>query len=750
VSATQFEQVTYNLGALLDSIELGSIGLPDLQRPFVWKNAKIRDLFDSMYSGFPVGYLLFWKNGLEGKSATIGIDQKQVVPSKLIVDGQQRLTSLYAVFKGVSVVREDYSRERIEIAFNPLEGQFEVADAAVRKNRAFLPNISVLWDTQSDLFEVVEEYLEKLKETREVADQEAKRIKKAFTKLYGLTNFPFTALELAASLTEEEVAEVFVRVNSAGKQLNQADFILTLMSVFWDAGRTELEDFCRGSIVPDHSAATPYNRFITPEPDQLLRVAVGVAFRRARLKYVYSLLRGKDLETEKFSDERREEQFERLKNAQARALNLQYWHDFFKAALTAGYRSGKLISSQNTLLYCYVFYLLGRTEYGVEEKELRRVIARWFFMASLTGRYTSSPESTMEFDLARLRDVREGEVFVQVLDKICDDTLAEDFWEINLPNDLATSASRSPSLFGYYASLSVLDADVLFSDQSVKDLLDPTMDAKKNAIERHHLFPKAYLATKGITRRRLTNQIANYALVEWKDNLKISAKAPTDYAPAYWELVPQSSRKSMHYWHALPDGWETMPYEEFLERRREMIARVIRDAYAVLSQKPGGDTGVPVPDVEQLVSDGEGVQIEFKSTLRVAMHTGQRDPRIELSALKTVAGFLNSRSGGTLLIGVADDGSPVGLGVDGFKDEDKMHLHFDNLIRSRLGPEFTLYIQPRFEDLNGDRVMVIECAPARSPVFVKEGNDELFFVRTGASTSQVKGQQAQQFIKQRY
>ena len=218
--------------------------------------------------------------------------------------------------------------------------------------------------------------------------------------------FPFTALELASDISEEDVSDVFVRINSEGTPLNQADFILTLMSVFWDEGRAELEHFCRNARQPAKGTASPFNHFIEPTPAQLLRVDVGVAFKRARLQYVYSILRGKDLETGRFSDERRVDQFDLLKTAQARTLNLQHWHDFLRCIRSAGFRSGRMISSENNLLFSYVLYLIGRTEYDVEDFALRKAIAQWFFMSAVTGRFTGSPESAMEFDLARLRGVR--------------------------------------------------------------------------------------------------------------------------------------------------------------------------------------------------------------------------------------------------------------------------------------------------------------------------------------------------------
>jgi hypothetical protein len=747
MSETVFTKVDYTLGPLIEDIALGKIGLPDIQRPFVWKNAKVRNLFDSMYRGYPVGYFLFW-DAVSDASKSIGTDLKQKVAQLLIVDGQQRLTSLYAVVKGIPIIRENYSTEHIEIAFNPLEEKFEVADAAIRKNKAYISNISAVWSKDSDLFDLTEGYLDNLATSREVTAEDKKKVRKTVSKLQQLVHFPFTVLELNSSVDEEQVSQVFVRINSEGKKLNQADFILTLMSVFWDEGRTQLESFCREARAPSFDKPSSFNHFIRPKPDQLLRVSVGLAFRRARLQYVYSILRGKDLDTEQFSPERRDEQFEILKQAQAKSLNLQHWQDFLKALVQAGFRSGKMISSETNLLYTYVFYLLGRTEYKVDEYTLRRVIAQWFFMVNLTGRYTGSSESDMEFDLARLREVHTAEEFVTLLRQICNAKLTGDFWTITLPNELATSAAISPSLFAYFAALNLLDAKVLFSQHKVSELLDPVTLGPRSSLERHHLFPKAYLNSCGITETRDINQIANFTMVEWGDNTKISNKPPIEYVPELSERFTPQEMDRMRYWHALPEGWENLNFYDFLKLRRECMAEVIQDAYRLLSEngKVADEVKFTVAD---LITQRETTTVEFKSTLRTSLHTGEKDPRMEMAVLKTIAAFLNSH-GGTLVIGIADDGNPVGIEVDNFDNEDKMYLHLVNLINGRIGPQHMMHIQPRFDDHDGTRVLAVECKKSKAPVYVKDGNSEKFFVRTGASTTELSVSQVQEYIAQRF
>jgi len=476
---------------------------------------------------------------------------------------------------------------------------------------------------------------------------------------------------------------------------------------------------------------------LTPSPDQLLRVCVGLAFKRARLHYVYSILRGKDLETEKFSDERRIEQFDHLKQAQQKVLNLQYWHDFLKCIHRAGFRSGKVISSQTNILYTYVLYLIGRTEYKINEHRLRKVIAQWFFMTSLTGRYTGSSESAMESDLARFRNVSNGEEYLNILQRICDLELTEDFWSITLPNALATSSPRSPSLFAYNAALVNLDAYVLFSDMKISNLLDPTFSGQKSAIERHHLYPKGFLINMGITSQRDRNQIANYAYIEYMDNINISNQAPEEYIQKYNIRFNQETIRKMYHWHALPENWQFMDYFQFLEKRRELMSRVIHEGYKKLVSNDLVSADQELISLEEIINNGETHQVEFKATLRTNLHTNSKDPRMEYAVLRTIVGFLNT-NGGILTIGLYDDGMPVGIDIDGFENEDKMALHLVNIIKSRLSSLAMQYVHIHFDDYRENRVMVVECTRAVKPIFLKDGNEQKFFIRTGPSTSELK------------
>lgn len=581
---TCFKKVDYDLDGLLHYIEIGDIGLPDIQRPFVWSNAKVRDLFDSMYRGFPVGYLLFWENDEVAGARQIGTDNKQHrVPARLIVDGQQRLTSLYAVFRGRPVVDDDYRERRIEVAFRPRDGRFEVADAAIRRDPEWLPNISAVWQRGSS-YHVIEDFLAKQRDRGGVSEQDKATICANIDRLFDLRRYPFTALEVAPTVDEEQVADIFVRINSEGVRLNQADFILTLMSVFWDEGRAALESFCRKARkAPSPSdPPTPFNHFIQPDPDQLLRVAVALGFWRGRLKSVYQVLRGKDPDTGVFSPERRDAQFGMLQRAQATVLDLTNWHQFMSCLVGAGFRSGEMVSSQNALLFAYAFYLIGRRHFGLAEHRLQKLIGRWFFAASLTGRYTGSPETVMDGDLNRIRAAKDGDSFAEVLEETMASELTNDFWSQTLPAKLDSSSARNPELFAYVAAQNRLGAPVLFSHKKVGDMLDPTVRAKKKALERHHLFPRAWLEAQGIDDLKKINQVANFALLEWPENLSIRDAAPTEYVAKLRPRFSDEDWTQMQKLHALPDGWPDMPYERFLHERRKLMAAIIRRGFETL------------------------------------------------------------------------------------------------------------------------------------------------------------------------
>lgn len=733
---------------LVDDIKAGRLALPDIQRPFVWSSAKARDLFDSMYRGYPVGTLMFWKTGADpGSTRQIGRGVVEPAPEALVVDGQQRLTSLYAVLTGESVLTKTYETRRIRIGFRPEDEIFEVTDAAIENDPEFIADITKLW--APGYKGVIHRFMDRLVELRgeTLSDEHREQLEERIDEVRNLRDFRFQVVELGANAKEEQVAEIFVRINSEGVQLNQSDFILTLMSVYWEKGRRELEEFCRRAVeagVSERSARNPYLE--KPSPDQLLRVAVAVAFRRARLQHVYNILRGKALDTGKISEERRSDQFRLLEAAQEVVLDLDNWHEFLECLRFAGFRNRKMITSDTTIVFSYALWLIGKHDFHLEVKDLRPLIGRWFFMAHTTGRYTNSPESQFEFDLGRIADLKAGDgaAYAAELDRVVRANFTSDYWSISLPNRLDTSSSRSPVWFAYLAALNLLDAELLFGGGKVADSIDSAM-SRSRSLERSNLFPKKHLATHGITSTRQANAIANMALVEWGGNAKLSDAGPAEYWPTMTDRMSAEALKEHMRWHALPLGWEQLDYPTFLERRRSLLASVVHDAFEGLwEDRPV----VRELTIEELIRSPESQTLEFKTTARRNMGTGEADPGKSHVMAKTVCGFLNAE-GGSLIIGYGEgDAEPIGIEGDmatlGKGNEDAFELHLRQVLDSYLSVPTASTVRIRFHKVGDHTLCEVVVAPSGRPVFAKPfkkngaGATE-FWVRVGNATKQFHG-----------
>jgi hypothetical protein len=628
------------------------------------------------------------------------------------------------------------------IAFDPLAERFEVANAATAQDRAFISSIAEVWKPDANVFEVASDYLAQLGDVRSLSAEETKRIQSAIGRLGAIAQYPFNALVLTDDANVDTVAEVFVRINGQGAKLNQADFILTLMSVFWEEGRKDLEAFAHAAAGPPDGKPSPKNYYIEPTPDQMLRVMVGLGLKRGKLEAVYAALRGRVPTTGAIDPARREAGFARLKAAHDATLNINRWHHFLGALPLAGYRSRRMITSEMAILYAYAIYLIGVEEVGVPLATMRQAIAEFFFMAAMTSRYTLSGETRFEADLAALENPTNPDDFLARLGRLSDLRLTDDFWSITLPEWLATSGAKTPSRMAYQAALVVLEAQVLFSPIKVSAALDPAISGTKSTVEEHHLFPRAHRASVGLTERKQVNQIANFALLEWPDNLKLAATPPSVYAPPLDASLSADDR----FHHALPPMWWEMPYDAFLSERRRLMAEVVRTAWERI--RDGSPTTVG-PTTAELVAGGETEGVEFKSTLRTNLHTGQADDKIQMAALKTIAGFLNA-GGGTLLIGVADDGTVSGLAADAFLNEDKMGLHLVNLIRDRISDLFLPFVHPEFVDHEGGRVLSVRCERGPKPAFVKEGTAQRFYVRGANATTELVGQAVVDYSKQHF
>ncbi len=471
-----FETGQRSIASLIGDIEREVIALPDLQRPFVWEDTKVRELLDSLFVGFPVGTLVFWHTSNDKDARALGAERPGLRATTLVIDGQQRLTSLYAVMRGVEVVGKDGVRRKITIAFRPRDGRFEVADAAIRNDPEFLPNVTELWSGTRPKPQIRRDLMNALRDQGRAVDESYEdAVERNLDRAHAITDYRFPTVDIRKTATtqdeeatEEDVAEIFVRINNQGTRLGQADFVLTLLSVYHGELRDRIEERAKEMSV---------GTVVGIDTQQLLRAVCGVAFGRARMSAVYGYLRGVDPTTGEADTAGRLKRLSQLDDAAKECMEPTPWRDYLLRVKHAGFVSQALVASKNAIVNAYAFYIRGRKA-EVPKSKLDELIARWVFGTLLTARYSGSSETVFEQDLARVARLGAGDAdgFVCALDDALGETITGDYWTQSLVSALETQKARAPAALAFRAAQVVLGTRALFSDQLLQNLLDLPCD----------------------------------------------------------------------------------------------------------------------------------------------------------------------------------------------------------------------------------------------------------------------------------
>lgn len=587
-----FDNIPSKVGDLLNDVRNGKVGLPDLQRPFVWKDKKARDLLDSMLKGYPIGYIMLWQSPRDYETVSpIGTNEKTYIqPDYLVIDGQQRLTALLAAMFGIPVKDKNYIERPIRISFNPLTREFAVWTEAYERNPEWICEISAVFaaDAAHNVSRFRRQFMKECNAGREkngrelLTDDEEETIETNINDLLNLSIYTLPTLRINDKATEEDVAEIFVRVNSGGQKLTEKSFIETLLAVYDNDVHDKIDKFCADSRIPKDG--TSYNFILKVDPSHLIRMAVAVGFRRARLRYAYMLMRGKDLDTGIVTREEMDKNLDKFKGALDEVTNLNNWHTFMGLFADAGYISGNIVASSNAVVFCYVLYLIGKYDYKVQPMILRKVIRKWIFMSTITLFYTGSTESEVEKQFADLRSVNTADAFVSYLEGVISTRFSDDYFNLTLPSALMSAAATSPAWFGYIAALNVLGTPMLFSTTTLAAKFLPGASGDKKAIDKHHIFPKRYLSEIGYTSDRDRNQIANFTYLDYNTNIDISDDPPAVYVERYRQKLGEDGYKKTCAENALPVDFEKMSYPDFLEKRRKLMAGIVKQAYLKLCE----------------------------------------------------------------------------------------------------------------------------------------------------------------------
>ena len=596
---TQRYSVTpHAIETLLTWVKSGEIAIPEIQRPFVWEATKVRNLLDSLYQGYPVGYLIAWRN------PTVKLkDGTSAAGKRILIDGQQRVTALMAALLGREVLTKDYETVRIRIAFHPQEERFEVANPAIKKDVAWIEDVAEVFAPEASLTELTDTYSDKN------PGAYRRRISRVLEKLRKIINNHVGVIELADDLDIETVTEIFIRVNSAGTELSQADFAMSKIAVNESYGgnllRKAIDYFCHLAVAPEFLARIekgdkafaaseflPQMRWLKdvnddiydPTYTDMLRVAFTSEFGRGKLQDLVALLSGRNFETKQFEESIAEQSFGKLKKGVLAFISKTHFDRITMILRSAGFVTSDLIGGRNAVNFAYILYLHGRAE-EMPAADLERLVRRWYAMSVLRGRYTGSPETAFDFDIRQL----EARGLAGYTDTVIENELPESFWTGMLPQLMDTSSAQSPYFLAYQAAQVKLgDKGFLSRDITVLDLL-------MNRTDVHHVYPKKYLKDQGLPRSRY-NQIANFVLAQSEINIAIGNKPPEKY---FGELAEQCNGGKKKYGgitnkahltanlraNCIPEAMlngEIPSYDDFLEKRRRLMALKIKSWFEAL------------------------------------------------------------------------------------------------------------------------------------------------------------------------
>ncbi len=598
MSIQQYSVNQHPIQTLLTWIKSGEIAIPEIQRPFVWSATKVRDLMDSLYEGYPIGYLIAWRNpAVKLKDGTSSEGKK------VLIDGQQRVTALMAALLGEWIVNKSYKKVKITIAFHPKEKKFEVSNPAIKKDKEWISNIADIFSPDVKIHRFVSDYCKK----NEISDQdEIDEIYENIELLRGIVNNHVGLIELNADLDIETVTEIFIRINSQGAVLSQADFVMSKIAANEIYGGNKLRKcidyFCHLAVAPEfyqqlsdvdkEFTSTEYfqkmawlknenDDLYVPSYTDMLRVAFTSEFKRGRLQDLVALLSGRNFKTREYEEIIAEQSFKQLEQGLLAFMNETNFKRFLMILRSAGFVESSMIRSQNAINFAYIVYLVLRRD-KVEPSKIESNVRKWFVMSVLIGRYSASPETSFDFDIKRICEIG----FSDYIKEVEAAELSDAFWNAGLPQQMNTSVASSPYFKVFLASqVHANDKGFLSKKITVRDLITHRGDI-------HHLFPKNYLKKNGLTRGKY-NQIANYVMMQSEINIRIGDKAPAEYfskliehctngSESFGAIIDIGEIQENFKMHCVPSGMENKTiehYEEFLAERRNLMAQKIKNYY---------------------------------------------------------------------------------------------------------------------------------------------------------------------------
>lgn len=597
---SQFDVYSTSVQNIISWIKSGEIAIPEIQRPFVWDSTKVRDLLDSLYKGFPIGYIIVWKNpDVRLKDGTISIGKK------ILIDGQQRVTALQAAIEGMLVTDANYKRKPIRIAFNPQTEAFEVLNPAIEKDCKWIPDISKVFEPTFEEFQFIIQYCK----DNDLPGQES-AISKIIGKLKKVMDINLGVTDLNQGLSIDEVTDIFIRINSQGVVLSQADFAMSKISADDKYGGNEIRKmidyFCHFmqrsadyEMIAENDTdfskteAMQKIKWIVKETEDIyvpsytdvLRVSFTHKFKRGKISDLVSLLSGRDFETRENLEAIAESSFATLRQGVEAFVNQTNFQRYIMIVKSAGIIDASLVRSQNVLNFGYILYLTLKDQ-KLDAGVIEKLVRKWLVLSMLTGRYSGSAESAIDYDIKRFSEQDP----VQFIKNTEAGELSDAFWNSVLVTRLDTSVASSPYFLVFLMAQVKAGSRGFLSEQiDVKALIEQRGDI-------HHIFPKKYLQKNGVNNRKDYNQIANYVYTQSEINIKIKDDAPCVYMElmkkqiaggdlSYGGITTEDDLKRNLAENCVPEEFMDMDiwgFPEFLEKRRYLMAQFVKKYYEAL------------------------------------------------------------------------------------------------------------------------------------------------------------------------
>ncbi len=707
------------ISTILEKIDENQLFVPAFQREYVWKRDDAKKLMDSLIKEYPTGTMLTWEtvNPPELKGPYRYNPNQGAV--KLLLDGQQRVTTLYMLIRGS--IPPYYSRPEIMNDTRELFVQLETLELSYymktrMENNPLWQNITNVFQRSvraRDVVRALEERGETVTREREdKIDDNTRAIENILVR-----EFPEQTIPVRATI--REAIDIFYKVNASGVALTDAELALAQISGYWPQAR----DRFKAKL-----AELEREGFVF-KLDFIVYVLLGCLYHM-----------GSDMR--KLHDvENRESICAAWERLQTQVLD--YVVNLLRTNAYVDHTDE--INSPYALVpiivYCY-----DKNGAFLNDAEIRKMV-KWFFYSQVRARYVSQLPQKLDRDLRTVAE--SSQPFDALLQGIAEETRLE-----ILPAEFVGRAIQHPlfSMMRWYFKSQ--DAVCFTTGMRLRGNM-----GRRYQLERDHIFPYSKLKDAGYgdgnrVKYALAQELTNRAILTQTANRTKSDSHAVEYLKSVKTKFPRALELQ-----CIPEDeelWKMENYELFLAERRKMLAQRLN---AFLERITATEETVAPVSVEDLIAEGESDELEFKSSLRWDMNLNTVNKKLEEVVMKTVAAFANSE-GGTLLIGVRDDGEVLGLEPDyhslGTEDRDRFEIHLRNLLNQQFGTGFvTSKITIRFHEVGDKEVCQVETAPAREPVIlkVKDGNGrdvERFYARSGNSSQEIPLSEANVYFRERF